>query len=218
MTKNNNTGPLENLLDIISQKELDSRRREKYDGLIADAHRKNRLRKRRLRGIVVMSAAACLTVLIIMISTSDKTGYKELYESFYSPHDFPVEYRGPDSLNSFFLDAVKLYKEGQTDQAKKSLQSILDEDINNPDYILLMSQIRMQQKNFSASIVYLNQVIEFGGSYERTGFWYLALAYLATENYVQCAEALDSIIESGDPKKKREAVKLRRKIRKINNE
>ena len=218
MTANNNTSPLENLLDVISEKELDSRRREKYDRLVADVRQKKRLKKRWLSGIAAVSAAACFTVIIIITTSVGKSDNSELFESFYSPHEFPVEYRGPDSLNSNFLEAVKFFKEGKTDQAEKSLQSILDEDINNPDYILLKSQILIQQERFESSITYLKRLVEFGGSYERTGLWYLALAYLAIEDFEQCDGALDSIIESGDSKKKREAVKLRRKIRQINNE
>ena len=213
MTTINNTDPLENLLDKIHEKELDSRRREKYDRLIAAARRKNRLKKRWLAGIAAVTVAACFTVIIIITTSVGKSDNSELFESFYSPQEFPVEYRGVNPLNSNFLKAIRLYREGKADQAAKRLEPILAEDKNNPDYMLLMSQIMMQQKNFSSSIEYLNQVIKFGGSYERTGQWHLALSYLALNKHDRCAEILDSTIESGDPKLSKMARKLKRKIR-----
>ena len=115
-----------------------------------------------------------------------------------------------------FKESVFLYKDGKIEEARKNLDPLLASEENNPDYLLLMSQILMQQKNFSSSIVYLNQVIQFGGSYERTGQWYLALSHLALNKYDRCSEALDSIIESGDPKLSKVARKLRRKVAKMN--
>ncbi len=216
MTTKNNTGPLEELLDRISEKELDSRRQEKYDRLVAAARRKKRLKKRWLSGIAAVTVAACLTIIIITTSTLGKPDSSELYKSFYSPHHFPVEYRGTDSLNSNFLEAIRLHSEGKVDQAEKSLQIILVEDINNPDYMLLMSQILMQQEKYDSSIAYLKRVIESGGSYERTGLWYLALSYLAMEDYDKCSEALDSLIDLRDSGFSKQAMKLRRKVKKVN--
>ena len=79
--------------------------------------------------------------------------------------------------------------------------------------MLLMSQIMMQQEKYELSIVYLKRDIESGGSYERTGLWYLALSYLAMENYDKCSEALDSIITNSDESISKKAWKLKRKIR-----
>ncbi len=212
---NNNTGPLENLLDRISEMELDSRRQEKYDKLVAAARRKNRLKKRWLTGIAAVTAAACFTAIIIITTSAGKPESGELFQSFYSPHEFPVEYRGSDPLNSNFLEAIRLYSEGKADQAEKRLEPILAEDINNPDYMLLMSQILMEQEKYDSSIVYLKRLIESGGSYERTGLWYLALSYLAMEDKDKCIEALDSIIDFRDNGLPKQAMKLRRKLRKI---
>lgn len=212
MTTINNTDPLENLLDKIHDKELDLRRREKYNRLVAAAQRKNRLKKRWLAGIAAVTVAACFTALFILTTSVGKSNSSELFESFYSPHQFPVEYRGSDPLNSNFLEAIRLYSEGEADQAEKRLEPILAEDINNPDYILLMSQILMQQEKYNSSIAYLKRLIESGGSYERTGLWYLALAYLATENYEQCDAALESVIKISNSKYRKKALKLRRKI------
>jgi len=212
---NNNTGPLENLLDRISEMELDSRRKEKYDRLVAAARRKNSLKKRWLTGIAAVTAAACFTAIIIITTSVGKPESGELFKSFYSPHQFPVEYRGADPLNSNFLEAIRLYNEGKADQAEKRLEPILAEDINNPDYMLLMSQIMMQQEKYNPSIAYLKRVIESGGSYERTGLWYLVLAYLAAEKYEQCADALDSLIDLRDSGFSKLAMKLRRKIKRI---
>jgi len=48
-----------------------------------------------------------------------------------------------------------------------------------------------------------------------SGSWYLALAYLAIEDFEQCDEALDSIITKGDASMLKKARKLRRKVQKI---
>ncbi len=210
---NNNTGPLENLLDRISEMELDSRRQEKYDRLVAIAVRKNRLKKRLFAGIAAITAAACFTAIIIITTSAGKPESGELFQSFYSPHDFPIEYRGKDSLNTIFLESVRLYSKSRSDQAQDILTPLLDVYSNNPDYILLMSQILMEQKKYDSSIVYLKQVIESKGSYERTGFWYLALSYLATEKYNECLETLDRLIESADPQLSKKATRLKRKIK-----
>ncbi len=211
MTKNNNnTGPLEQLLDRISETELDSRRREKYNRLKAEAIRNRKARSRRL--FVSLAAASLITVIIVINAVPGKLDGSELYNKFYTPHEFPIEYRGSDDFLEGFKESLILYRDGKIEEAKKNLDPLLVSEENNPDYLLLLSQILMQQKNFSSSIVYLTQVIEFGGSYERTGQWYLALAYLALNKYDRCAEILGSIIENGDPKLSKMARKLRRKI------
>lgn len=47
MTKNyNNTGPLEELLNKISEMELHSQRKAKYGKLVAEAKRRHKIRKR----------------------------------------------------------------------------------------------------------------------------------------------------------------------------
>ncbi len=218
MTKENNTGPLEELLDKISNMELDSRRQEKYDRLVADARRTNSLRKRWLAGTVIVTAAACITVIIIINITLSGQDNSKVYDSFYSPHNFPVEYRGTDSLQTNFLESVRLYSEGEAEYAEKKLTPLLNEGTNNPDYLLLMSQILMEQGKFDASIIYLKKIIEFGGSYERTGLWYLALSYLATKKYDQCIEVLGLLSEPADSQFYKNATKLRNKVKRISNE
>ena len=208
---NNNTGPLEELLDRISETELDSRRREKYNRLKTEAIQKRKTRSRWL--FVSLAVASLITVIIVVNAIPGTIDSDELYQAYFTPHEFPIEYRGNDDFLEGFKESVIHYRDGKFEEAKKILNPLVVSEASNPDYLLLMSQILMQQKNFRSSIEYLNQVIKFGGSYERTGQWYLAMAYLALNKYDRCAVALDSIIESGDPKLSKMARKLRRKVR-----
>ena len=89
MVKNyNNTGPLEELLDRVSEAELDSRRREKYNRLKAEAIRNKKARSRWL--FVSLAAASLITVIIVVNAIPGKIEGSELYNKFYTPHEFPV--------------------------------------------------------------------------------------------------------------------------------
>ena len=160
MTKNNNnTGPLEELLNRISETELDSRRREKYNKLKTEAIQKRKARSRWL--FVSLAAASLITVIIVINAIPGKIDGSELYNTFYAPHEFPIEYRGNDDFLEGFKESLILYKKGKIEEAKENLDILLFNDNNNPDYLLLMSQILMQQKNFRSSIEYLNRIIKF---------------------------------------------------------
>ena len=86
-------------------------------------------------------------------------------------------------------------------------------DPDDPDIILLLAFIKMEQGKFNEAITHLDRMMIFGGSYESTALWYKGLCCLANDETDQAISTFKILRKSDDIKIVRRSSQILRKVK-----
>jgi len=197
--KEKTTLGLEILLDHLSYEERQKLKAEKYRLMVERA--KRRYRRRVIYMISSISVASCLIAAILFgPGLSNQVQKEELFSYYFEAFDFQTTHRGNTQELSEFITAVDLFKKSELSQAHEITNDLLIKTPNNPDYLLLLSMILMEQEKYAEAIGYLHLISQQGGSFEVTALWYIGLCRLELEQYDQAEALFKTLRKSGDSK------------------
>ena len=196
--KEKTTLGLEILLDHLSYEERQKLKADKYRLMVERAKRRYR---RRSIYLTSLSIASCLVAIIFFGPIlSNQIDNDELFSKYYEPFDFQTTHRGNTQDLSEFITAVDLFKKSELSQAHEITNDLLLKTPNNPDYLLLLSMILLEQEKYAEAIDDLHLISQQGGSYEDAALWYIGLCRLALEQYGQAETLFKTLRKSGDSK------------------
>jgi tetratricopeptide (TPR) repeat protein len=196
--KEKTTLGLEILLDHLSYEERQKLKADKYRLMVERAKRRYR---RRSIYLISLSIASCFAAIIFFGPLlSNQIDNDKLFSKYYEPFDFQTTHRGNTQEPSEFITAVDLFKKSELSQAHEITSDLLVKTPNNPDYLLLLSMILMEQEKYAEAINYLHIISRQGGSFEAIGLWYIGLCRLELEQYDQAEALFKTLRKSGDSK------------------
>lgn len=199
---------VDQVLDFISYTERQKNRQERFQQMI------DRAEKRKKRKRINYSIAAAVVMLIgtagLIVLNQSHEDPETLFKNYYQKHVFPLEYRSDNQDHDTTSSAFQMFNEGEINEAARKAEALLKSSPTDPDVIILLASIQMEQQNYHEAIKYLNELDSFGGAYLNNGLWYKGLCYLALGESDQARECLRVLQKSNNhtaSKKSKEILK-----------
>ncbi len=202
---------LSQLLDIISIEESAKRKENKYKIMAMRA--KKRYRRIKILYTSGITVAACFAGLLILSlsGTKEMTGM-QLYNKFYEPHHFQIEYRADSVSKPLFITAINYYLLGDNDSSLAIIETLEAENQGNPEFLLLQNLVNIELNNYFEARSGFSKIIKYGGSYKITGLWYLGLCDLALGDLISAEKSFIKLSNTENSEISRNSRKILKKL------
>lgn len=208
-TKNNDIEIINNLFDLVRDQGSRENWENKYELFALRAKR----RRRRIQAYgSAGTAVVFLVIASVYISMTKNTEPDQLFDTYYSKHEFSYDYRTESKVTSLFAVALEEYNEGNPGNSIDILDSLIIQNPADPDYQFLYALNLMEQYQFSEAAMFLDQIISTGGSYEIVGLWYKGLCFLKLDDISQAKQQFKQLEELDDPIYSNKAKRIFRKL------
>ena len=157
-----------------------------------------------------ISAIAAILIIALSISflIDSKVDHLYLFESYFEPSKNVtspiVRNNNDDDLKN---EAFFVYNKGNYEKAS-GLFSKLFQETNNSEFLFYQGNSLLAQGNSQQAIEVFNEHLKHNDQLSNRTYWYLALAYLNTNELKLAKKELEAYIASGDVYKSEEAKSL----------
>lgn len=196
---------INNLFDLVKGQGTQGKWEDKYELFAMRARR----RRRRIRTFwSVGSAAITLVIASLYFSFFQHTDPDQLFDTYYSKHEFSIDYRTESNGTSIYKKAIKEYTNGNPEKSAAILDRLIIQHPEDPDYQFLNALNLMEMNQFSQASVIFDQIILAGGSFEILGLWYKGLCFLKRGEIFLAKQQFTKLEKLDDPFYSKQAKKV----------
>ena len=160
----------------------------------------------------VLSAAAVISIFLVLRTLAGNQDTGELYSSFYNPYPAVFEVTRSNGLTTGedYNKIARYYKNKEYGEAVKTYSGLALEIKGSDLYSEFFAGLScIELKNFDQAIIWLSSVAESDGDLGKDASWYLGLAYLADGDKENAYKYFDRLSRSDGYYKERSEKLLR---------
>ena len=160
----------------------------------------------------VLSAAAVISIFLVLRTLAGNQDTGELYSSFYNPYPAVFEVTRSNGLTTGedYNKIARYYKNKEYGEAVKTYSGLALEIKGSDLYSEFFAGLScIELKNFDQAIIWLSSVAESDGDLGKDASWYLGLAYLADGDKENAYKYFDHLSRSDGYYKERSEKLLR---------
>lgn len=201
-----------NNVKSVSEKEDDAQFKKHLRTYEAEFSTKKKRKSKQWLKPLYAVAAILLIALSINLFQQDRINETELFSTYFEPSkNVSVPIVRSETDESLLNNAFMAYSETNYEEALSLFQKAFENTQNSEllfyegNTLLALGQTEKAIEKFKEHLNYEDQLTN-------RSYWYLALAYLKTNQLENAKDALKTLIDSGETFKKREATLLLKKI------